>query len=237
MGYYCNQRSVHSESTRGISCVGAVYCQEFSVTEDLFLSPDERSDSFSRIDMIDADVRLYASLFSESEAQQLFAVLRQDILWRQEAIRVYGRVHQQPRLTAWYGEPNTVYSYSGITLNATPWIPSLLAIKERIEGVAQATFNSVLLNLYRGGADSMSWHADDEAELGRNPVIGSVSLGQGRALQMKHKADHANRLSIPLANGSFLLMHGPTQHHWLHCIAKSRQQLGERINLTYRFVL
>ena len=207
------------------------------MTADLFSSPDERSEAFSRIAMQDADVTLYPTLFSASEADQLFSVLRQDILWRQEAIRVYGRVHQQPRLTAWYGEPNTVYSYSGITLNANPWIPALLAIKARIEGVAQATFNSVLLNLYRDGADSMSWHADDEAELGRNPVIGSVSLGQSRVLQLKHKTDKANRLNIPLSNGSFLLMQGPTQHHWLHCIAKSRQPLGERINLTYRCVL
>jgi alkylated DNA repair dioxygenase AlkB len=207
------------------------------MTEDLFSSTEERSDAFARIAMQDADVTLYPTLFSASEADQLFTALRQDILWRQEAIRVYGRVHQQPRLTAWYGEPNTVYSYSGITLNATPWIPALLAIKARIESVAQATFNSVLLNLYRDGADSMSWHADDEAELGRNPVIGSVSLGQRRVLQMKHKTDKDTRLNIPLTNGSFLLMQGPTQHHWLHCIAKSRQPLGERINLTYRCVL
>lgn len=207
------------------------------MTEDLFSSPDERSGSFTRIDMRDADVTLYPALFSASEGRQLFAMLRQDILWRQEAIRVYGRVHQQPRLTAWYGEPGTVYTYSGITLQATPWIPALLTIKERIEGVAQATFNSVLLNLYRSGADSMSWHADDEAELGRNPVIGSVSLGESRALQMKHKSNRDDRRTIPLANGSFLLMQRPTQHHWLHSIAKSRQAMGERINLTYRFVL
>lgn len=207
------------------------------MTEDLFSNPDERSDAFSRIDMQGADVRLYPFLFSQSEANQLFAVLRRDILWRQEAIRVYGRVHQQPRLTAWYGEPNTVYSYSGITMKATPWIPALLNIKRRIEEVAQASFNSVLLNLYRDGADSMSWHADDEAELGRNPVIGSVSLGQGRALHMKHKTDKTSRRTIALTHGSFLLMQGQTQHHWLHSIAKSRQPLGERINLTYRCVL
>lgn len=207
------------------------------MTEDLFSSPEKRSDAFTRMAMQDADVRLYPTLFSASEAHELFDVLRQDILWRQEAIRVYGRVHQQPRLTAWYGEPNTVYSYSGIVLTATPWIPALLVIKARIEDVAQATFNSVLLNLYRSGADSMSWHADDETELGFNPVIGSVSLGQSRVLQLKHKTDKANRLNIPLSNGSFLLMQGPTQHHWLHCIAKSRQPLGERINLTFRRVL
>lgn len=207
------------------------------MTEDLFSSSDERSDACSRIDMNDAEVALYPSLFSASEANRLFAMLREDIQWRQEAIRLYGRIHQQPRLTAWYGEPGTVYSYSGITLKSTPWIPALLIIKERIESVSRATFNSVLLNLYRDGADSMAWHADDEAELGRNPVIGSVSLGQSRDLQMKHKTDKVNRCNIPLANGSFLLMQGPTQHHWLHSIAKSKRQLGERINLTYRFVL
>lgn len=206
------------------------------MTEDLFSFPDERSDSYSRIAMKDADVTVYASLFSVSEADQLFAELRRHIQWRQESIRLYGRVHQQPRLIAFYGEPDTVYSYSRLRLEATPWIPALLTIKKRIEDVSQATFNSVLLNLYRSGADYMSWHADDEAELGRNPIIGSVSLGQSRALQMKHKTDQGSKHTISLANGSFLLMQGPTQHHWLHCIAKSRKPLGERINLTYRFV-
>ncbi|CAA0123534.1 Uncharacterised protein [Halioglobus japonicus] len=206
------------------------------MTFDLFSSSRERSDAASRIDIPDGDVRLYASLFSPSEANRLFEVLQREIQWQQETIRLYGRVHKLPRLTAWYGDPNITYRYSGITVESMPWIPALLRIKERIEQVSKARFNSVLLNRYRDGADSMAWHADDEPELGRNPIIGSVSLGQSRTLQMKHKLDKSNRLDIPLASGSFLLMQGEVQHHWLHQIAKSRRDLGERINLTYRLV-
>jgi alkylated DNA repair dioxygenase AlkB len=212
-------------------------CLEVSMTYDLFSSPGERSDAGSRIDMPDAEVLLFASLFSQLEANQLFDALRRDILWREETIKLYGQVHKQPRLTALYGDPDTSYRYSGITLESVPWIPALLKIKERIEQVSNASFNSVLLNRYRDGSDSMGWHADDEPELGRNPIIGSVSLGENRALQMKHKSDKSNRRNIPLANGSFLLMQGAVQHHWLHQIAKSRRQMGERINLTYRFIL
>lgn len=193
--------------------------------------------SFCQMDMPDADVRLAAPLFSEQEANRLFTVLRRDIQWQQKEIRLYGRIHPQPRLTAWYGDPDTAYSYSGITLTALPWTPVLLAIKDRVEEVSQATFNSVLLNLYRDGSDSMGWHADDEPELGKNPIIASVSLGQPRILQMKHRYKSSEKQSIPLANGSLLLMRGTTQHHWLHQVAKSRRPMGERINLTYRLVI
>jgi alkylated DNA repair dioxygenase AlkB len=207
------------------------------MTYNLFPPSQEHSEECARIDMPNAEVVLFSSLFSECEANRFFAALRRDILWRQEKIQLYGKVHDLPRLTAWYGDPNTTYKYSGITVEPTPWIPALLTIKERIEQVSNAGFNSVLLNLYRDGSDSMSWHADDEPELGCNPVIGSVSLGQSRALQMKQKSDGSNRRTIPLANGSYLLMQGAVQHHWLHQVAKSRRHMGERINLTYRLIL
>ena len=203
---------------------------------DLFSSSSDCSDAVSHIDMPDGDVRLYAALFSPSEATQLLELLQRDIQWQQETIRLYGQVHKQPRLTALYGDPGITYRYSGITIESTPWIPALLHIKTRTEQVSKARFNSVLLNRYRDGQDSMGWHADDEPELGRNPVIGSVSLGQSRTLQMKHRIDKSKRLDIPLANGSFLLMQGEVQHYWLHQIAKSRRHLDERINLTYRLI-
>ena len=178
----------------------------------------------------------YAALFSRSEADELFQQLRREIAWRQEQITVYGRVHAVPRLTAWYGDPDKTYTYSGLTSQPQPWVPVLLDIKERIERVSGTTFNSVLLNLYRDGSDSVSWHADDEPELGLNPVIASVSFGESREFQMKHRKKRACRQTIVLESGSFLLMRGPTQHHWLHQIPKSPRPLRERINLTYRVV-
>ena len=186
--------------------------------------------------MPDAEVLLYSQLFSEIEAEELFDELRRDVSWKQEKIKLYGKENDLPRLTAWYGEPNKTYSYSGITVESCAWTPTLRKIKKRIERVSNVTFNSVLLNRYRNGSDGLSWHADDEPELGNHPVIGSVSLGEARPFQMKHKTDKKQKQKILLASGSYLLMKGPTQHHWLHQIPKSKRPMNERINLTFRNV-
>lgn len=206
------------------------------MTYDLFSSLTETSGACRRLDLPDADVLHYAALFSSSEAEEFFTQLRYGIAWRQEAITVYGRVHAVPRLTAWYGDHGKTYTYSGLTSQPLPWVPVLLEIKERIESVSGAPFNCVLLNLYRDGSDSVSWHADDEQELGINPVIGSVSFGESRVFQMKHRKKPACRQNVVLESGSFLLMRGPTQHHWLHQVPKSVRPLRERINLTFRVV-
>jgi len=186
--------------------------------------------------MPDADVCLYPAIFLESDADQLFSELKQEIIWEQEQIEMYGRVHNVPRLTAWYGDEFKTYTYSGITAHSRPWTNSLLTIKDRIESISSFKFNSVLLNLYRSGNDSVSWHSDDEPELGRNPIIASLSLGQTRTFQMKHKTKPAEKQKIALKHGDLLLMKGCTQHHWLHQIPKSRTSMQERINLTFRVV-
>jgi alkylated DNA repair dioxygenase AlkB len=158
---------------------------------------------------------------------QLFAVTD----WRQEIATVMGRRVPIPRLTAWHGA--AAYVYSGIKMAPAPWNPPLLEIKAVAEICAGRAFNSVLLNLYRDGRDSVSWHADNEPGLGRNPVIASVSLGAPRCFQMKHRtADH--RLALELPAGSCLVMAGGTQHHWLHQVPKSARPVGPRINLTFR---
>lgn len=186
--------------------------------------------------MRDADVCLYPALFSPREADDLFDALRNDICWKQEQIKRYGRVYNIPRLTAWYGDPDKTYSYSGITVESSPWTPPLLQIKKKIENVSGVSFNSVLLNLYRSGSDGVSWHSDDERELGENPVIGSVSFGEPRPFQMRHKSIKNEKQILLLEHGSFLLMQGRTQHHWLHQIPKSKKVMDERINLTFRVV-
>ena len=203
---------------------------------DLFSKSSEGSDSAQEIYMPDAEVCLYSFMFSEDEANQMLENLLAGISWTQEKIHLYGKEHNIPRMTAWHGEPDKTYIYSGIRAESMPWTPTLLKIKERIERVSDVTFNSVLLNLYRNGSDSVSWHADDEPELGRNPTIGSVSFGESRTFQMKHKWHKSKRQNITLHNGSYLLMKGTTQHHWLHQIPKSKRQMSHRINLTYRVV-
>ena len=187
-------------------------------------------------DMLDADVSLYQSLYSTIEADLLFDELKREIIWEQEDIEMFGQKHKMPRLTAWYGDEDKTYTYSGITSHPRPWTNCLLNIKQKIEMISQASFNSVLLNFYRSGADGVAWHSDDEPELGVNPVIGSVSFGQQRTFQMKHKIKKDEKHKILLGHGDFLLMKGCTQHHWVHQIPKSKTNMKERINLTFRTV-
>jgi alkylated DNA repair dioxygenase AlkB len=185
----------------------------------------------------DAEVVLHHNFFTQSESQSFFKELLTGINWRHDKIKVYGKEFDQPRLTAWYGDMDKSYSYSGITMHPETWTPELIAIKSRIQAVEQVEFNSVLLNLYRHGKDSMSWHSDDEPELGKNPIIASVSFGEARRFLLRHKFDKSlPKVEIKLTNGSVLIMKGTTQHFWQHQIPKGGKFLQERINLTFRII-
>jgi alkylated DNA repair dioxygenase AlkB len=192
--------------------------------------------SFERLEMPEADVIFCQTFFKEAQANVFYEELCRSISWKQEQIKLYGKLIDLPRRTAWYGDEGRSYTYSGITVTPNPWMPVLREIKEAIEVVSGVIFNSVLLNLYRTERDSVAWHSDDEPELGRNPVIGSVSFGATRRFQLKHKHDKAPRLKIDLPHGSYLLMRGPTQHSWLHQVPKETKPRGPRINLTFRVI-
>ena len=179
----------------------------------------------------DGIVRLHEHALAEAVAGRLFQELMAMTTWRQEIATVMGRRVPIPRLTAWHGEAG--YVYSGIRMPPAPWHAALLEIKAVAEACAGHAFNSVLLNLYRDGRDSVSWHADNEPGLGRNPVIASISLGATRRFQMKHRL-RDERLSLDLPPGSCLVMAGATQHHWLHQVPKTSRPVGPRINLTFR---
>ncbi len=182
----------------------------------------------------DGEVVFYPHLFDQ-EADRLYSELYTQINWQQEFLKIYGKAVPLPRLTAWYGEKQ--YAYSGIAMQPQPWNETLLLIKSRIEPLAKTQFNSVLLNLYRDGNDSVSWHSDDEPELGRNPIIGSVSFGGARKFSLKHRYNKTlNRVDVELNHGSFLLMAEETQHYWLHQIPKTKRSTMPRINLTFRTI-
>ena len=185
----------------------------------------------------EGNVIVYRDFFDQQTSNIYFTRLLTEIEWQQQHIKLYGRDILQPRLTAWHGEPGIRYRYSGITLTAHCWTETLYAIKQALKIVVAAPFNSVLLNLYRNGNDSMSWHSDDEKELGTHPAIASVSLGASRRFQFKHKHDNTlAKINLELADGSLLIMQGDTQHNWKHQLPKVRKPLAPRINLTYRVI-
>lgn len=184
-------------------------------------------------DLEGADVRLWDGFLSPAESESLFEDLRQNTDWEQEHLVMYGKAVLAPRLTAWHGDRRCVYRYSGVEHVPLQWTSTLDSIRQRVVERVGEKFNSVLLNYYRDGRDSVSWHSDDEPHLG--PVIASLSLGAARTFQLKHK-DRTDlpRVDIELSPGSLLVMGGGCQTNWRHQLPKRRRATGSRINLTFR---
>ncbi len=176
------------------------------------------------------------ALFDEAGADDLFDQLRSEVVWRQPRIRLFGRDVKSPRLAAWHGDPDAVYTYSGLRNEPLPWTEPLVAVRRRVEVAAGARFNSVLLNFYRDGDDAMGWHSDDEPTLHPEAPIASLSLGCERRFSLKHRRLKNSRLDLHLGHGSLLIMRAPMQRDWRHALPRARGVHDGRINLTFRCV-
>jgi alkylated DNA repair dioxygenase AlkB len=196
--------------------------------------------AWQHLPLADADVRYASSWLSHAEADEMFERLRHEVPWERHRLRMFGRNVDAPRLSCWIGDPDAIYVYSRTRFEPTPWTPSLLFLRERVEQSCGARFNSVLANLYRDGQDTMGWHSDDEPELGLQPVIASVSLGAERRFRFRRRASPgthaAPSVGLMLAHGSLLYMAGNTQRHYQHDLPKSTGVPGPRINLTFRLI-
>jgi alkylated DNA repair dioxygenase AlkB len=192
---------------------------------ELFNQPLKSNERvFEKFNLKDGELWLMPNFMPNEKAKFYYDTLLANINWRQEEIKMYGKSYPVPRKTAWYGYPDFNYKYSGIMCNPEPWTKELMDIKRVIEHFLPGeNFNSVLLNLYRDGNDKVSWHADDEPELGVNPTIASVSLGAVRRFDLKHKDDPEQKLQIELSSGSLVIMKGTLQHHWLHQIPAQKK--------------
>ncbi|WP_448548347.1 alpha-ketoglutarate-dependent dioxygenase AlkB family protein [Thalassotalea fusca] len=186
-----------------------------------------------KISLANANIDYIAGFVSFEESYQLADVLEREIHWHQDYIAMYGKQIAVPRLQAWFGDNQQTYSYSGIQLKPNSFTTTLAVLNERVSQHCGVTFNSVLANYYRDENDSVSWHSDDESELGKNPVIASLSLGQTRIFKLKHKVT-GEKYEIPLQSGDLLVMSGEMQHFWQHAILKETTKLQARINLTFR---
>ena len=159
-----------------------------------------------------------------------------NINWKQDKITIFGKTTPLPRLTSWYGDPDKDYSYSGIKSNPNHWNKGLLFIKKEIEKLTLLPFNSALLNWYRNGEDYLNWHSDDEKELGENPVIASANFGATRDFVLRRIDDPEKKITIPLKNGSLLIMGGELQHYWQHSVPKRKKIKESRFNITFRCI-
>tara|TARA_B100000949_G_C14095355_1_gene371753 strand:- start:29 stop:640 length:612 start_codon:yes stop_codon:yes gene_type:complete len=200
---------------------------------DLF---SDNTKSCQRLDLDHASVIYYPDFFSKSKSGLYFKELYEETPWQQDDIKIFGKIYPQPRLTALYAGNGLPYSYSGITMHPHHFTPTLQHIKELVEGICNTEFTTCLLNLYRNGQDSNGWHADDEKELGKNPVIASVSFGAERFFKMRPKDRKGETIKLKLAHGSLLIMAGETQHFWQHELPKTKLVIEPRINLTFRVI-
>jgi alkylated DNA repair dioxygenase AlkB len=189
------------------------------------------------LDLPDGDLRMASAPDLGGAPDYWFERLEGELDWREETIRLFGKTFLQPRLLAWHGDPGARYRYSGRMHEPLAWTPSLAALRSRVEELTGARFNSVLANLYRNEQDSMGLHADDEPELGEQPVIASLSLGEERVFRLKHRRrQDLKPVRLGLPSGSLLIMAGDTQKNWKHEVPKQSRPCGPRINLTFRHI-
>lgn len=203
-----------------------------TVQSDLFLSPAQ---GLKALPLRDARVSYQPDWLSEQEALTLHAQLQQSLPWRQDTIKLYGKSVLIPRLQSWHGAAHCEYTYSGLRMIPHPFTPLLDSLRERLTRELDTQFNCVLANWYRDGQDGMGLHADDEPELGPEPVIASISLGAERKFSFKHLPS-GERTDMQLANGSLLVMAGQTQRFYHHGLSKTRKVIDGRINLTFRYI-
>ena len=190
-----------------------------------------------QIPISDADVRYIHDFVPHDQSVHYLDQLLSEVNWQQNKIKMFGKIFDEPRLTAWYGDEGISYKYSGIQLEPTPWSGLLDELKSKVNAAVSTEFNSALLNYYRDGQDSMGYHQDNEPELGVNPVIASLTLGVERTFQLKHITDKTiKRKDIPLRSGSLLIMAGATQHYWKHQIPKTKKAIGPRLSITFRVI-
>ena len=182
-------------------------------------------------------IQLLPEFISSGEGNTLLKQLIKNTPWQQPRIKVYGKWHPTPRLVSFHGDEQLLYGYSQTLHGPQPWSNALLDLKNRVCSQSCQSFNSVLLNYYRNGQDTMGWHADDEKELGKQATIASLSVGAARDIHFKSKAGNGEVIKLNLPSGSLLIMDGNTQHNWLHHIPRRAKCITPRINLTFRNIL
>ena len=182
------------------------------------------------------EIDIYNDIGLEQKTDLWFQSCLHDLNWETGFIKIFGKIHQIPRLQSWYADDGIEYTYSGKKLQRHDWNKTLIEIKQEIESITSIKFNSVLANLYRNGNDSMGLHSDNEKELGINPVIASLSLGESRDIHFKHK-NIKTSINIPQTSGQLIVMYGQTQKYWKHEIKKTKKFKKPRINLTFRNII
>lgn len=184
----------------------------------------------------DLNVELIEDFLDSNEADHLLDQLTNTLEWRQDRVTLFGKSHPIPRLQCFIAQQGVQYRYSNLTMEGYGFPRVLELIKQKIEETTNHPFNAVLCNLYRDGQDSMGWHSDNEAELGEDPVIASLSLGSQRTFRLRELKNRKETVDFELSHGSLLVMKEGVQNEWEHSVPKRLRVKQQRINLTFRLI-
>ena len=184
----------------------------------------------------DGSALLFPKFLEPTQTSQIFQQIMDETPWEMPEMVMFGKKYPQAGLSTWFTNTGVNYVYSGITRVPHAMTPMLTRVLDRCASKSGAEYNSVLVNLYRDGSDSVSWHSDNEVVNGSEPTIASESLGATRRFDLRHK-ESGEIVRVDLEDGSLLVMSGLSQHCWVHQIAKTKTKVGPRINLTYRQVI
>lgn len=184
----------------------------------------------------DGRAEYFNHFYDADESNRLFESLLNSLSWTSDQITMFGKSIITSRKVAWVGDPECLYTYSGMQKIPQVWTHELLQIKYKLEQVTGHTYNSCLLNLYHNGDEGMGWHSDNEKELDSATPIASISLGARRKFAFRHKQDKTT-VPVFLEHGSLLIMHPPIQEYWHHSLLKTKSIMSPRINLTFRKIV
>jgi len=181
-------------------------------------------------DVPDADLMLIDRFFTKEESDNYYNIFLNTTTWHEYEMPMYDKMVTAPRMVSWYDDRER-------TSGKFNWPKELRTIKARVEKETLIKFNAVLLNLYRNGKDSVSWHSDKTQSENKDMNIASVTFGETRMFRLRHKfLKHIPQIEIPLYHGSFLLMAGKINSFWEHQVPKTARDVLPRINLTFRQV-
>jgi alkylated DNA repair dioxygenase AlkB len=184
---------------------------------DLFASP-----VLQLLDDAEGGVRYWPSFVDAPTADAWFRSLRRHADWKSLRRMMYDREVDVPRLIA------------GYRLDAPAGDLPLPAMLARVRDAVPAPFNSVGMNLYRDGRDSVAMHHDKFHMLTPGHPIALISLGDARRMRIRAQADHRDALDVPLAHGSLLVMSHASQHTHEHGIPKTSRPVGARMSVVFR---
>ena len=201
------------------------------------ISMFDKSIQITELDKQGSFVKYYPNFLNNKDANNLLDSLLNEIQWDDNTKVVYGKLTKFNRMSSFYSRSGIKYNFSSRSFSGHRFTDKMKEIMSNVEQSHGYDFNCILFNLYNNGNDSISWHADNEKELGSAPVVGTLSLGQKRPFLLRNNDNHKIKHEFELGGGSLMIMDGNTQKYWEHSVPKRAKLKNKRLSITFRKII